>query len=58
MLVGMDRRNLEIAKKNRREAIARQERHEALGDLNRKLEAEFGPVDPELLKAVEREWFR
>ena len=58
MLVGMDRRSLEIAKKNHREAIARQQRHEALGDLNRKLEAEFGPVDPELLEAVEREWLQ
>ena len=40
------------------EAAARRLRHERLGKLNKQLEEEFGPVDPELLEAVEREWLQ
>ncbi len=58
MLVGMDRRSLEIAKKNRNEAIARQKRDDGLDAFNRAMEAEFGPVDPERLEAIRKKWFQ
>ena len=58
MLVSMDRRSLEIAKKNHREAIARQQRDDGLDAFNRAMEAEFGPVDPERVEAIRGAWFR
>ncbi len=38
------------------EAVERRFRHDRLGDLLDELDAEFGPVPPELLQWAERQW--
>ena len=38
------------------EAVERRFRHDRLGDLLAALDAEFGPVPPEVLQWAERQW--
>jgi hypothetical protein len=38
------------------EAVERRFRHDRLGDLLDELDAEFGPVSPEILRWAERQW--
>jgi hypothetical protein len=38
------------------EAVERRLRHDRLGDLLDELDAEFGPVSPEILQWAERQW--